>query len=228
MQVIDKDDAFVTISNGVKRRKQSTQGWQMLCQWRDGCTHWVSLKDMKQSYPVQVAEYASANQIDDEPAFAWWVSQVIKKRLQFLPKLKSKYWQRKHKFGIMIPKSVEEALAIDKSNGDTLWWDAICKEMKNVRSASERWEQKEGDLPPGYQKIKCHFIFDIMMAENFRQKARLVANGNETDAPATLTYSSVVSRDSVRIALRMHYFWLAASSAAGATASAFLCAFDCS
>jgi hypothetical protein len=39
------------------------------------------------------------------------------------------------------------------------------------------------------------------MGENFRQKARLVANGNETEAPPTLTYSSFVSRDSVCIAL---------------------------
>jgi hypothetical protein len=39
------------------------------------------------------------------------------------------------------------------------------------------------------------------MGENFRRKARLVANGNETESPAALTYSSVVSRDSVRIAL---------------------------
>jgi hypothetical protein len=39
------------------------------------------------------------------------------------------------------------------------------------------------------------------MGENFRRKARLVANGNQTEAPPTLTYSSVVSRDSVRIAL---------------------------
>jgi hypothetical protein len=37
------------------------------------------------------------------------------------------------------------------------------------------------------------------MGENFRRKARLVANGNETEAPPTMTYSSVVSRDSVRI-----------------------------
>ena len=73
--------------------------------------------------------------------------------------------------------------------------------MKNVRPACEKWERKEGDLPPGFQKIKCHFIFDIKMAENFRRKARLVANGNETDAPATLTSLSVISRDSVRIAL---------------------------
>ncbi|KAI2504020.1 Reverse transcriptase (RNA-dependent DNA polymerase) [Fragilaria crotonensis] len=200
-QAIDKADAFVSMANGVKRRKQTTQGWQLLCQWRDGSTNWVNLKDMKHSYPVQVAEYAFANRIDDEPAFAWWVSQVIKKRIRVVAKLKSKYWQRTHKFGIRIPKTVEQALAFDRENGDTKWWDAICKEMKNVRPACEKWEGKEGDLPPGFQKIKCHFIFDIKMAENFRRKARLVANGNETDAPPTLTYSSVVSRDSVRIAL---------------------------
>ena len=56
-------------------------------------------------------------------------------------------------------------------------------------------------MTPGYQKIKCHFIFDVKMGENFRRKARSVANGNETETPTSLTYSSVVSRDSVRIAL---------------------------
>ena len=39
------------------------------------------------------------------------------------------------------------------------------------------------------------------MGENFRRKARLVADGSRTETPAALTYSSVVSRDSVRIAL---------------------------
>ena len=39
------------------------------------------------------------------------------------------------------------------------------------------------------------------MGENFRRKARFVAGGHTTDVPATLTYASVVSRDSVRIAL---------------------------
>ena len=44
-------------------------------------------------------------------------------------------------------------------------------------------------------------IFDIKMGENFRQKARMVAGGHTTTAPAGLTYFSMVSRDSVRIAL---------------------------
>ena len=43
-------------------------------------------------------------------------------------------------------------------------------------------------------------IFDIKMGENFRRKARMVAGGHMTETPATITYSSVVSRDSVRIA----------------------------
>jgi hypothetical protein len=45
-------------------------------------------------------------------------------------------------------------------------------------------------------------VFDVKLGENYRHKARLVADGHKTDAPApTITYSSVVSRDSVRIAL---------------------------
>jgi hypothetical protein len=194
------------MKNGVKRQRETTQGWKMLCQWNDGSTHWVALKDMKHSYPVQVAEYAISNWIADEPAFSWWVHNTVKRRdrilARILSKVKSKkYWQRTHKFGIRMPKSVREAIEIDKENGNTLWWDAICQEMTNVRPAFEKWEKKEGELPPRCQKSKCHFIFDIKMGENFRRKARLVANGNETEAPAALTYSSVVTKDSVRIAL---------------------------
>jgi hypothetical protein len=54
--------------------------------------------------------------------------------------------------------------------------------------------------PIGYQKISCHMIFDIKM-EDFRRKARLVAGGHWTQAPATITYASVVSCETVRIAL---------------------------
>jgi hypothetical protein len=39
--------------------------------------------------------------------------------------------------------------------------------------------------------------------EDFRCKARLVAGGHRTKAPATITYTSIVSRETVRIALLM-------------------------
>ena len=75
------------------------------------------------------------------------------------------------------------------------------KEMKNMRPAFEVFEGGIEELPTGYQEIKCHMIFDVKLGGNFCRKARLVAGGHTTETPATLTYSSIVSRDSVRIAL---------------------------
>ena len=73
--------------------------------------------------------------------------------------------------------------------------------MKNVRINFEEFEGEKEDIPPGYQFINCHMIFDIKMVEGFRRKAHMVAGGHMIEAPALLTYSYVVSRDSVRIAL---------------------------
>ena len=53
----------------------------------------------------------------------------------------------------------------------------------------------------GFQEITGHLIFDVKLGENFRRKARFCANGHKTNTPTSLTYSSVVSRDLVRIML---------------------------
>ena len=196
---ITQQDAFVTTQTGTKRRRETTKGWQILVEWKDGSTSWVQLKDLKESYPVQLAEYAVQAKISEEPAFAWWCPYVIRKRNRIISKVKSKYWQRTHKYGIRVPHSVKEAIEIDTINGNTLWQDAIRDEMVNIRPALEIWETDEEKLI-GYQKIKCHIIFDIKLGENFRRKARYVAGGHTTETPASLTYSSVVARDSVRIA----------------------------
>ena len=82
-----------------------------------------------------------------------------------------------HKFGVNTRKSVQEAKEFDEENGNTLWWEAICKEMKNIRPDFEVWEKDISGLPPGYQNITCHMIFDVKMDENFRRKAQFVAYG---------------------------------------------------
>jgi hypothetical protein len=42
---------------------------------------WVPFKDLKESNPIEEAEYAIANKISEEPAFAWWTRQVLKKEI---------------------------------------------------------------------------------------------------------------------------------------------------
>ena len=53
-----QQDAFVTTRTGTRRRRETTIGWELLVQWKDLSTTWVTLKDMKEAYPVQSAEYA--------------------------------------------------------------------------------------------------------------------------------------------------------------------------
>ena len=102
-------DAFSTNTRGVKRRRPTTKGWEILAKWKYGGTTWIVLKDMKESYPVQLEEYAVQNRISLEPEFAWWTQFVLKKRNHILANIKSKYWIRTHKYGIEIPKNVKRA-----------------------------------------------------------------------------------------------------------------------
>ena len=114
-----------------------------------------------------------------------------------------------HKFGIKLPHSVEEALEIDRQNGANFWWRAINKEMEQVKIA---WTTKDGCTPEqvrkgqipelwNFQEIGCHCVFDIKM--DFTQKCRFIAGGHTTEAPPSITYSSVVSFKSVCLAFSL-------------------------
>ena len=193
------EDAFIHISNRNKRRCETTKVWEVCIQWKGGSSTWNQVKDVKEAYPVQLSEYAVQNRVSEQPAFAWWIKYVLKKSYCIVSKTASKYWQKTHKYGVRIPKLVKEALQIDKANGDTKWWDAIVQDMGNVRPAFQVHEGAKADLPIGYQQIKCHIIFDVKVGKKFRRKARLVGGGHMTEAPPLITYSSVVSRESLHL-----------------------------
>ena len=192
-------DRYITVG-GKQHLRKTTKGWHLCIQWKDGTTSWERLADVKESNPIKVAEYAVAQGIDHEPAFTWWVPHTLKKRNRIIAAVNMRYHKTTHKFGLRVPKNVAECEAINKENGNTLWMDAVRKEMEAVHIVFKIIGEDEP--LPGYQEIPCHLIFTIKM-EDFRRKARYVAGGHRTKVPAMLTYASVVSRDTVRIALTL-------------------------
>jgi hypothetical protein len=201
---IDIANGTVTLANGNVKPKITTQGWQLLVLWKDKSMSWVNLNHLKASNPIELAEYAVANQIVEEPAFKWWVSNTLCKWNLIISKVKKKYWRMIHKFGCTLPHSVEEELEIDRLTGTDHWQRALNRERclrKNVA-----WNARDNTTPDeiqsgkvkdmiGFQEIGCHIVFDIKM--DFTRKARFCAGGHTTDTPAAMTYSSIVSRDSV-------------------------------
>ena len=87
----------------------------------------MTLEDMKNSYPVQITEYAVQRCIAGDPVFSWWIQHVLLKCNCIIVKLKSKYLVLMHKFFVDIPKSVQEGKSFDKENRNTFWWDTIYK-----------------------------------------------------------------------------------------------------
>ena len=146
-----KDRSAIPISDGTIRShngnivpKKTTRGWDLLAEWNYISSRWIPLKYLKVSNPIELAKYASRNRLDVKPAVKWWVRDAIIRRKSIIDKVKAKYWHTTHKFGMRVPKSVDEALAIDKETVNTLWFTAIQKEINNVRVAFEAWE--EGSL----------------------------------------------------------------------------------
>ena len=103
----------------------TTKVWDICVNWKYGSTDWIALKDIKKSYPIKLANFVQLHGIHEEPDLTWWVLYVERKRKTIISKLKYKYWQRMHKYGIRIPKSVKEAYAFDKETSNKLWTEGF-------------------------------------------------------------------------------------------------------
>ena len=116
---VQKGDMYFML-RGRRHMKRTTKGWMLCVQWKDKSTSWEKLNDMEESYPVEVSEYATALGIQDEPAFAWWTKDMLRKRQWIIAAVNRQYQKTTHKFGIHVPKTVKEALDFDKENRNTL------------------------------------------------------------------------------------------------------------
>jgi hypothetical protein len=112
---LKKENMYLNASKRKPRRR--TKGWELLVLWKDGTMTWEPLKDLKESNPVQVAKYSVINQISEEPAFAWWVKDVLRHRDRIISKVKSRYWKKTHKYGIELPKDAKRTMEIDAETG---------------------------------------------------------------------------------------------------------------
>jgi hypothetical protein len=182
VEALPPEQRYSVAASGNIHKCRTTKGWRLCVQWKDGSTSWEPLKDMKESFPVQVAEFAISQGIQDEAAFTWWVKDVLKRKNRIIKAMKQARTIRKtHKYGIQVPRSVKEAYELDQETGTDYWHQSILKEMKN-NAAAFRFLEPDESIPVGSTWIPCHMIFDVKM--DLTRKARYVAGGHWTDPPS--------------------------------------------
>ncbi len=151
---IDRDKQKA-VHNGQEYMHYTTLGWHVCCQWKAGSMLWEQLSDMKKSCPLQIAEYAISMGVDHKPGFTWLEPHMLRTHDSIIALVKipsAKYLKHTHKFSIECLKTVEDALELDKCNNNTMWADAIAKEMKNVQVA---FDPLDNNVQPtnGYQFV---------------------------------------------------------------------------
>ncbi len=68
--------------------------------------------------------------VDYESDFNWWVPHSLKKHdaiVALVKKCSSKYLKLAHKLSIECPKTMEDALELDKQNDHTIWADTMLR-----------------------------------------------------------------------------------------------------
>ena len=93
--------------------QKSTIGWNLLIVWKDGSKQWIPLSVNKDSNPIEVAEFSTAHSISNEPLLSWWFPYTLRKRDKIISAVDAWVKQTTHKYDVAIPRSVEEAYALD-------------------------------------------------------------------------------------------------------------------
>ena len=107
----------------------------------------------------------------------------------------------KYNFGIRIPRTIREALLLDKMNGNTKWADSIEVELRALHEDNQCFKvlENKNDLPKDYKYIPLIWVFAVKY--DLRHRARCVAGGHVTEDLEYDVYSGVVDMETVRIAL---------------------------
>ena len=56
---------------------------------------------------------------------------------------------------------------------------------------------REGKVKPEFKYVGTHTNFDVRTESRFNCRYRLVTGGNKTESTSSITYSSIVTRESV-------------------------------
>eukprot|EP00957_Ditylum_brightwellii_P066771 5067094-Ditylum_brightwellii.AAC.1 len=115
-------------------------------------------------------------------------------------KQEERLWSLAHGIKIWCGGSSQHyhAIELEKKNGNTLWQDAMAKEVKSLTDMDCFEFHKKGNVPKeDYQHTTLHMVFNVK--QDLQHKAQLVTEGHLIDILDNEVYSSMVKGISVKL-----------------------------
>jgi hypothetical protein len=175
-------------------------------EWENGEITIEPVGMVREDSGIVLAKYAKDNNLLDTPGWKRLKpiarSSLKLERMLNQAKLRSFRNAPKYMYGFQVPRDYEEAMEFDRRNGNTKWTDATDLEMKQLDDYTtfiDKGVFSTNRIPVGFKRIRVHLVYAVK--HDGRHKARMVAEGNLTDAPTSSVYAGVVSLRGLRICL---------------------------
>ena len=132
--------------------------------WRGGDTQWINMDDVRVHDPVAVIKYGEKENLLRTHGWEWIQAFLpMEEEVLLMTSAMNAATKdgHKYKFGIRVPSSVKEALALDRVNGNSFWEDAIRTELKQICEYDTFHVVEDGIYLPGYKRIPYHIVYNV-------------------------------------------------------------------
>ena len=182
--------------------------YNVMVEWESGEVTYEPLTLISKDDPITCAVYAKKHDLLDTTGWKH-LKRYAKTSKRLIRAVKQSRIRQvrasvRYQHGFQVPKDYNDAMRLDKENGNTHWQDAMDLELTQIHeykvfkdTGKAKFHNGKVVTPEGFQKIRVHFVYAVKHDGRF--KARLVADGHLTKEPVEAIYSGVVSLRSLRM-----------------------------
>ena len=182
--------------------------YNVMVEWESGEVTYEPLTLISKDDPLTCAVYAKKHDLLDTTGgkhlkrYAKTSKRLIRAVKQ--SRIRQVRASARYQHGYQVPEDYNDAMRLDKENGNTHWQDAMDLELTQIHeykvfkdTGKAKFHNGKVVTPDGFQKIRVHFVYAVKHDGRF--KARLVADGHLTKEPVESIYSGVVSLRCLRM-----------------------------
>ena len=207
-RILTEDTQKIIIRSGVRSALRTTTNQRLASPSGEETTLPFPLTLISKDDPITCAVYAKKHDLLDTTGWKH-VKRYAKTSKRLIRAVKQSRIRQvrasvRYQHGFQVPKDYNDAMRLDKENGNTHWQDAMDLELTQIHeykvfkdTGKAKFHNGKVVTPDGFQKIRVHFVYAVKHDGRF--KARLVADGHLTKEPVESIYSGVVSLRSLRM-----------------------------
>ena len=172
--------------------------YNVMVEWESGEVTYEPLTLISKDDPITCAVYAKKHDLLDTTGWKH-LKRYAKTSKRLIRAVKQSRIRQgrasaRYQHGFQVPNDYNDAMRLDKENGNTHWQDAMDLELTQIHeykifkdTGKAQLHNGKVVIPDGFQKIRVHFVYAVKHDGRF--KARLVADGHLTKEPVESIYS---------------------------------------